>query len=265
MGNSNKFAETATDEVICDQTATVRVSDMTVLEIISYIALEWENRHDPDGEFNAEMRSVATRVRKSHSAKVKMLEAEKKRYIETVDKYFQNVPMGKLPSGGYGILGPKLNDVTHPLRVAQERYLINKMNLQDSGNSTNNWVMIGISQADKSDSPFALRYKNTTNTAKGGRPKSGVGLDYERAVWKLYLDEFMFEFFGDDVFEFIGVLGLSKILDAFDYAFEHSNEHPHIETFEKIESELKMKFKSREGLYVSFNRGEKERAAMWGA
>lgn len=155
-----------------------------------------------------------------------------------------------------------MKNFAHPVREIQERYLLVKLDIEQCGTSSENWAAIGFALANSETGLVDILCPQKKE--KRGR-RSGPSLDYERAVWKLMLDEHSWDAArhveGDN---YVATFySLSEILDGYFYAFEHPNEHKHMDVFKHLESVMKLKGKSRDSLLVAFNRGEKQRSALW--
>lgn len=184
-------------------------------------------------------------------------------YVELIKAYSKGSYFNQLDEKFYPFnRALSLNSFDHPVREIQERYLLVKLDIEHSGTPSENWAAIGLALANEETG--LVKILCPPKKEKRGR-RSGYSLDYERAVWKLMLDEHSWDaakhVAGDD---YIATFySLSEILDGYFYAFEHPNEHEHMHVFEHLESVMKLKGKSRDSLLVAFNRGEKQRSALW--
>ena len=239
-------------------------------QIATLIFAQWENDRDPNTEFNQEVRERGKRSRVLAKASMEKRYDAKECFYKTV-KSWANEGASKLseliPLDIYNpLIAPKLEHTNHPLRQAEERYLLIKHNLEDTGNSLENWALIGMTLSGVGgDSPISIVYPQPKE--KRGRRKSGLSIDYQRAVWKLFLEdsEVTITTADDEEFTYTGsnLFTLNELLDVFlseldDPILENSQA-----AFREIESRLKLKGVSRDTLTTSFSRGEKERREMW--
>lgn len=163
---------------------------------------------------------------------------------------------------------------THPLRQIQERYLIISLGIEVCGTSIENWRSIGLALANEKTDVVAIM-NPPPKAEKRGRRRGGLSLDYERAVWKVSVDEqmmlaaepldegFLAETYPEEEFFKVTKYSLSEVLDAYLWAFENPDLHPHLNLFRYLEGKLKLRHKSRASLLVGFNRGEKQREELW--
>ncbi len=156
--------------------------------------------------------------------------------------------------------GPHFDDVNHIVRKVQEPYLLALLDLPEKGSSLENWASIGMAIANEKTNTLDI-VNNTENREKRGR-KRGAAIDYRRAEWLYFLHEYIFNYFSDQEKRYVN-FKLKEILEAYTYACKNPATNNYPEYFEYLENKLKICGKSLNSLYVSFNRGEKERESMW--
>lgn len=158
----------------------------------------------------------------------------------------------------------EFNSSEHPIRQIQERYLMIQLGIEHSASSDENWAAIGMKLASKEINLLDI-LNSTEGKERRGRPRGGAHLDYERAVWKYSLDNYILEHVDELIKKHSKIprIPLSKLLDAYLYALENPSSHNYGYIFEHLEDRLKIRAKSRASLLVSFNRGEKKREDMW--
>lgn len=240
-------------------------------QIANLIYADWMNDRDPNTEFNRDMRASSKRGKKLAKASIKKLSTEKERYIKTLKSYAAKQCGTRmtevLPLDIYNpLISPSLSHATHPLRQAEERYLLAKHKINNTGNSIQNWALIGMALSEGgAESPHNILFPQPKE--KRGRRKSGLSIDYQRAVWKLFLedaevtitmaDEEEFSYSGSNLFT------LNELLDVFLSELELPMMEGTSHVFQDIDHRLKLKGVSRDTLTTSFSRGEKERREMW--
>jgi len=240
-------------------------------KIANLIYGNWVNDHDPNSEFNKEMKDVGKRSRKLAKASINKLKKEKELYHKTIKKYAAKQTGSRmtevLPLSIYNqFISPILSHADHPLRQAEERYLMVKHHIDDTGNSIQNWALIGMALAGNgAESPISVLFPQPKE--KRGRRKSGLSIDYHRAVWKLFLEdtEIKITTANDEEFSYSGanLFTLNELLDVFLSELDTPTMEGTIHAFQDIDRKLKLKGVSRETLTTSFSRGEKERREMW--
>lgn len=251
-------------------------NEENLLGAIELIAHEYIDSHNPNNDFNKQIRDSAARSMKAAAIKRENLLAEKNLYYETIENYIEeNSDLKKiyrLPLDLYSPLSvPELEHSDHVLRKAEERYLIKQLDISDAKDSIKNWALIGMAlAANRKDAPNTILFKEEWSRQNKGRPSKGLSIDYERAVWRLMVNSHAVELAekkaailneGQDEYKFVVTLyTLTELLDAYIYAFENPDKHEYLWVFEQLEEKLKIRFKSRSSLLTSFNRGEKERA-----
>ena len=217
------------------------------------------------------MKASAERGRKIGQAARKKLKEEKEHYHNTLKTYAAKQTGSRmtevLPLDIYNpLIGPSLSHTEHPLRQAEERYLLVKYKIKDTGNSIQNWALIGMALAEVgSESPIKVLFPQPKE--KRGRRKSGLSIDYQRAVWKLFLQDAEVTITTADGEEFSysseNLFTLNELLDVFLSELEAPTMEGTLHAFQDIDRELKLKGVSRDTLTTSFSRGEKERREMW--
>ena len=253
--------------------------DTTSLAVIELIASHHIDQYSPDNEFNQEARKSAERGKKIAQTVMDNDAEEKALYYETVEAFIDRHSAWKkifrIPLDIYNpLVSPKLEHADHELRKAEERYLLKKKRIPDTGDSVKNWALIGMALAEKEpDCPRKILFKDEFANRNKGRPSKGLSVDYKRAVWRLMVDSFAYEhaekkaaFFKRDEEEYsftVTVYTLGELLDGYLYAFDCPEAHDYMWIFENLEANLKMRFLSRATLLTSFSRGEKERAKLW--
>lgn len=240
------------------------------IQIAALIYASWMDDRDPNSEFNRNMREVSKRGRAIGTAARKRRDQEKERYYETV-RSWANKGGSRLsellPLDIYNpLISPKLEHASHPLRQAEERYLLINLGIENTGNVLENWALIGMAlSAAGEDSPIGIVLPKPTE--KRGRRKSGLSVDYQRAVWKHLLEEWEVTLSTPEGKDFTysgsGLFTLNELLDVFLSELDDPYFKDSQEAFQEIESRLKLKGVSRDTLTTSFSRGDKERREMW--
>ena len=240
-------------------------------KIANLIYGNWINERDPNTEFNKDMKASAEQGRKSGQAVRKKLKEEKERYYKTLKTYAAKQTGSRmtevLPLDIYNpLISPSLSHADHPLRQAEERYLLVKHRITDTGNSIQNWALIGMALAETSaESPIRVLFPQPKE--RRGRRKSGLSIDYQRAVWKLFLEEgeVTITTANEEEFSYSGanLFTLNELLDVFLSELDTPTMEGTIHAFQDIDRKLKLKGVSRDTLTTSFSRGEKERREMW--
>ncbi len=157
------------------------------------------------------------------------------------------------------------NSPSHPLRRLEEAYLMIRLDIKISGTSKDNWTRIGMEMAKRQIDIIKILNPPVKKEKRGRPDNKGVSIDYLRAVWKYQLDRYALKNYPDDtlVNEKLKPYSLTDIIGAYNFALENPSYHPYESTFQHLDSMLKIKNRSIDTLLVSFNRGEKEREAMW--
>ncbi len=240
-------------------------------KIANLIYVNWVNERDPNTEFNKDMKASAERGRIIGQAARKKLKEEKERYHKTLKTYAAKQTGSRvtevLPLDIYNpLISPSLSHADHPLRQAEERYLLVKYNIKDTGNSIQNWALIGMALAEVGgESPIKVLFPEPKE--KRGRRKSSLSIDYQRAVWKLFLEDAEVTIIKPDKEEYSysgsNLFTLNELLDVFLYELEAPIMEGTLDAFQDINRKLKLKGVSRDTLITSFSRGEKERRDRW--
>ena len=231
----------------------------------------WVNERDPNTEFNKDRKASSERAKKLAQVSIKKLKEEKEHYYKTLKTYAAKQTGSRmsevLPLDIYNpLISPSLSHADHPLRQAEERYLLVKYNIKDTGNSIQNWALIGMALTEcGGEYPVNILFPQPKE--KRGHRKSGFSIDYQRTVWKLFLedaevtiitaDHEEFSFSGESLFT------LNELLDVFLSELEAPMMESTLHAFQDINRQLKLKGVSRDTLITSFSRGEKERCKMW--
>jgi len=200
--------------------------------------------------------------------------AQSKKLKKEAQSCFENLMHDYLknnPQNAYTSLESEFNwnDPSHPARQLQERYLLVKLEIKQSRSSPENWSAIGLAMADRETNLYEVLNPQKKLEKRGRKPK-GLSVDYERAVWKSGIDDFIWAK-GEETLssiEFSGSLNMvfyttSQLIDAFLFGLENPDLHQHIHALEYLEKRLKLKGKSKSSLLVGFNRGEKQREELW--
>lgn len=240
-------------------------------QIANLICAVWMNHRDPNTELNQDMKAASNRGKELAKTSIKKLSIEKEHYIKTLKNYAAkqdgNQMFEVIPLDIYNpLISPSLSDATHPLRKAEERYLLAKHKINDTGDSIQNWALIGMAlTGEGEESPINILFPQPKE--KRGRRKSGLSIDYQRAVWKCFLedaevtiimaDEEEFSYSGSNLFS------LNELLDVFLSELDAPFMQDTIHIFQDIDRRFKLKGVSRDTLTTSFSRGEKERKRMW--
>lgn len=240
-------------------------------KIATLIYTQWLDERDPDAKFNKQMAKSAERGRKLGETARAKLKKEKERYYNSVKDYAKKQNSSRfedvLPLHIYNpLISPEISHTTHTLRQAEERYLLHLHKIEDTGSTVENWALIGMALSEAGDeSPFNILFPRPKE--KRGRRKTGLGIDYRRAVWKLLLEDCTVTMTAPDGEEYSysssNLFTLNELLDVFLFELNDATIPESQHAFEEIESRLKLKSVSRDTLITSFSRGEKERREMW--
>jgi len=234
-------------------------------QIIELIVLErknWFEWLDSIGD-RPTVKEMIKESKKQKAAKENRLEKETIIFRKNIKDCFMGRyldPEGEDWINPWAKDGPSFDDVNHIVRKVQEPYLLAMLDLPDKGNSLENWASIGLAKADAMTNTFDIVNK-TENREKRGRKKT-TSIDYIRAEWLHFLREYIFDNSSEQNL-YSRTYPLKQIIQAYVYACKNPSHHEYAAYFDRMESKLKICGKSLDSLYVSFNRGEKEREDLW--
>jgi len=238
---------------------------LAILDVIASEQNAWSDWLKEMGE-----RTKQKPTRSANILSKKYDQETKKKAESTFKKLMHEYAQGE-PINGFHPFDGRLNmrSPDHHAKKLQERYLLIKLDITQIGTSSENWSAIGMALANKETNLMKV-INPPERKEKRGRRSNGVSVDYERAVWKYSVDKHIWDvaFSESENVEYdevvkVTLYSTSELIDAFLFGLKNPDSHKHIHILKHLEKRLKLSGKSKASLLVGFNRGEKQRDALW--